>query len=403
MIEDNFDAQFDQVSDDDFEQLLNNAPPTNTASAGSFPGTTPKDDPNEDTEDDEQEDKEKAKGKSKNKPSKSKEEIEIEDKNALDDITKDEDTDTSNKDKVTSVENKQDEDLSNIFKAKAKGLIDRGIWQDFDGFEDYEWSDESYGELAVQQAQWKAEETFDELVDQSGNYGKAILGHIKNGGDPSEIIDLFKESKRIEAIDITSQDNQEKILRDYYTKTMKWSEAKTTRFINAAIDDNSISDEAKEVKVLIEESIKEQVADSLREQEEFVAKQKEAVTKFENNIKSTLKTRKDLSDKERREIEGSLLSYDQKLPDGRKVNSFTIDFMKLQADPERYIDLVRFVKNPDKYIQQIAKEESSKAAKKTWEFVKGNASLSREGTSTKHTDNKKTKQEDLKIDYKQFI
>jgi hypothetical protein len=43
---------------------------------------------------------------------------------------------------------------------------------------------------------------FEELLDSTGVYGKAIIGHIKNGGNPDEIIDIFKEQKALQSLDL---------------------------------------------------------------------------------------------------------------------------------------------------------------------------------------------------------
>ncbi len=281
------------------------------------------------------------------------------------------------------------------------GLIERGIWQAFEGMDDpdFEWTDEAYGDLATTQAQWKAEEYFTEMLDQTGDYGKVIFNHIKNGGDPKEIIDLFKEAKRVNNLDITEETGQQNIIREYYNKVHNWSDAKITRFINAAIDNKALKDEATEIKTLLEADIKAEVQAREQQQAAVLKERQEQEKNWATGITTALKAREDLSDKEKRELHANLLTYNQKLPDGRVVNQFTMNFMKLQQDPQKYIELVRFVNDPDKYTKRIEKEKGKEAAKKTWEFVKGNNAVTKGGGS--HAKQEAAPAADFKIDWKQ--
>ncbi len=72
--------------------------------------------------------------------------------------------------------------------------------------------------------------------------------------------------------------------------------------------------------------------------------------------------------------------------------------MRLQADPDRYIDLVAFVRNPDKFKEKVANTKKDEVVKKTWNFIKGNASLQRNTGSQQAKTSNKT--DDFKIDYK---
>ncbi len=84
-----------------------------------------------------------------------------------------------------------------ILKNTVNFLIEKGIWQDFDGRDDLELDEETYAELAVKQDEARLTDKFNELVDSTGDYGEAIISHIKNGGNPDEIIDIFKEQKQV--------------------------------------------------------------------------------------------------------------------------------------------------------------------------------------------------------------
>jgi hypothetical protein len=288
---------------------------------------------------------------------------------------------------------------TSILEAKYKGLVERGIWQEIELPADFEWSDETYGEIASTQAQWKAEEMFNEMLDQSGDYGKAIFNHIKNGGNPDEIITLFKESKKLEGLDITTEDGQQQAVRDYYTKVMGWSEAKTTRFINSAIDRKELKTEAEEVKGLMDKEIKKQLQETEKEQAAKVEAQKAANEQFAKSMEQAIASREDFSAKEQKQLMQNLLVFDQKLSDGRVANKFTMDYMALKSDPAKFVDLIAFVSNPEKYIEKVSKKAETNTAKKTWEFIKNSGSLNR-ATGTTHSSSKNSKEKDLVIDYR---
>ena len=392
------ESQFDEISDDVFAELLDT--PAQTAGTSDIIGGVKLDDKKDApkdkaTKDAPKDDKDKQDDPDKDKPKeKTQEEIDAEVEAASADAVPGDDKDKGKKDtKVDALS------TADILKAKALGLIERGIWREVENLDTFEWTDENYGELATVQAQWSAEDSFNEMLDQSGDYGKAIFNHIKNGGDPKEIIDLFKEAKRVNNLDITEESGQQNIIREYYSKVLNWPESKITRFITSAIDNKALKEEATDVKTLLEAEIKAEVQAREQQQAEALKARQEQERNWAGGITTALKSREDLSEKEKRELHQNLLTYNQKLPDGRVVNQFTMDFMKLQQDPQQYIELVRFVKDPAKYTARIEKEKTKEAAKKSWEFIKGNNAVTKGGGS--HSKQEASPAEDFKIDWKQ--
>ena len=108
-------------------------------------------------------------------------------------------TDEDEEDDDEEDDTKKDKsETSSVLKQTVEFLISSGQWQDFDGREDLEYDDDTFGKLALAQNNAKVTKMFEELVDSTGDYGKAIIGHIKSGGNPDEIIDIFKEQKYLE-------------------------------------------------------------------------------------------------------------------------------------------------------------------------------------------------------------
>ncbi len=77
--------------------------------------------------------------------------------------------------------------------------------------------------------------------------------------------------------------------------------------------------------------------------------------------------------------------------------------MKLQSDPNEYVDFVRYVSNPKKYKEKIADRVEETVNKKTWDLIKGGNSLSR-NTGTKANDTKSNQSyQGPKFDYKSIL
>jgi hypothetical protein len=277
--------------------------------------------------------------------------------------------------KTQESEEKKGEVLS-VLKNTVDYLIEQGAWEDFDGREEMDLDEETYAKLVIEQDKRRVQSMFDEMVDSTGTFGKAIIDFVKNGGNPDEIIDLFKEQKQIESINIDSLDGQKEIIKHYYTEVMGWKPEKADKYISNLVLADELEEEAKDVKESIGAFYQKEAQRLNAEREEFAARQKEAEQAFESNIRSAVKERKDLTPTERKTVEEYLLRYDQKLPNGNMVNKFYVNFAKMQANPADYIDLVLFVMDKQKFVQKVATKEKTEAAANAFKFIKGNGAVS---------------------------
>jgi hypothetical protein len=402
------ETQIVDISDDALDSLFDETP-SKTVSANSLVGGKKANETVADTDIEDDEDEEEV---VERKPSKKqakvapKKEVVPERTDTIEDVDLDEldkedetdedDEDATKEDKEAKAKAKADaakakaeangkeggEEVLSVLKSTVDYLVEQGIWQDFEGREDMEITEQTYAELVAKQDQARVQNMFDELVDSTGPFGKAIIEFTKNGGSPDEIIDLFKEQKATEAINIDSLDGQKAIIKQYYTDVMGWKPEKADKYIGNLVLSNELENEATEVKDLYGSFYKKEADRLNKEQADFVKQQKDAEVAFENNIKTAVKERKDLSAAERKTVEDYLLNYDQKLPNGNVVNKFYVNFAKMQANPQEYIDLVMFVMDKQKFVQKVATKEKSEAAAKAFNFIKGNgATSSKKGTS----------------------
>ena len=101
-----------------------------------------------------------------------------------------------------------------------KLLVASGEWSpiaDEEGkpIEDLELDDESFQELAIKQAQWKAEEVIQEREREFGDQYKSFVEFMKNGGKVEDLAKFEAEQKNIESYDPTDSDQAEEIVRAY--------------------------------------------------------------------------------------------------------------------------------------------------------------------------------------------
>lgn len=295
-------------------------------------------------------------------------------------------------------------DMSEFFKSQYQGLVDRGLWDELDeeSLKDFEWNEENYGQLIELQAEWKAESKYKDKIESTGDFGKTIFEFIEKGGNPNEVISLFRDLKEYQEIDTSTTEGKIEKLRKYYVERLGWTESKFKRNTDTWIDNGEIDEEVEFVNSKYKDAIDQEVQEQKRQAELIKRQQDEARLNFENNIQRTIADRKDISKKEANEILNSLLKYDRTLPDGRKVNEFTVAFMKMQSDLNEYIDFVRYVKNPSKFKESIKDKVESDTNKKNWNLIKGGAAL-KTNTSTKDIPRSTQPQGGFKLDYKSIL
>lgn len=282
-----------------------------------------------------------------------------------------------------------DEETTKVLKNTVNFLVDKGLWKDFDGREDFEFTDESYAELAQKQVEEKVNDLFSELVDSTGDYGKAIISHIKKGGNPDEIIDLFKEQKALQSFDVTSVENQKDIIEKYYTEVVGWSKAKTDKFLSTLEgEDGAFEQEAKDAQNKFDELYSEQIKQIQLEQQKQAEKAKQDRLEYINTLGKEIDKYEGLSEQDKKLIKTSALNYNKKLEDGTPVSEFYIKFQKMQQDPKEYIKLIHFVVDPEGYETKVSTKVKNKVVEKSWNFIKGNTAVTK-STDTQ-IDNKTT-------------
>jgi hypothetical protein len=296
-----------------------------------------------------------------------------------------EEEEEAKKKKPVKAEHKEEEEVDEnaqaTLKAHVDHLINTGAWKDLEDKDNIVWTDELFAEVAEQQVQEKALDYFNELVDRSGMYGKSILQHIANGGDPDKILDLFKEQKSFEALNTEDVDGQKTAIEKYYGDVLGWKKERVKKHIERLELDEELKEEADHVKGEFEKHTKKELDKIQEEQVKQRQKEEQEALEFEASLKSAVAKRTDLDDTARKKLINQVLVYDEKLPDGRPVTKFWKNFTAIQNDPAAYLKLVEFCENPNKYDE--AKEENGGKKKEVAriKFLNANATANKKSNN----------------------
>lgn len=263
---------------------------------------------------------------------------------------------------------------TNVLKSTLGHLIKKGMWYEWDGWEDEEINEENFGDIAEQQHKAIIDNLYQEKLESLGDKGKAIIEYIEAGGDPDNIISVFKD---IEKGHRKASTKEEKIadIRDFYKKVKGLKDYHIDKMIDQITVDETIDDEYEEIEqertVLNAERIKKEQEDL----KAYNAEQTRRKLEFSDKIKKVVEGNKNLTDGEKRKVQDSILNFDQKLPNGSLVNKFFIKFAEIQNNTEEYIELVRFVMDKENYLKKIDKQAQTTADRNAFKLIKGNQTI----------------------------
>jgi hypothetical protein len=278
--------------------------------------------------------------------------------------------------------------VKNVLTNTTKYLIEKGIWQDFEGSDTLDIDEDTYAELAAKQTEEKVNSLFSELLDSTGDYGKAIISHIKEGGNPDEIIDLFKEQKYTESIDTSTPEGKVNIIGKYYNEVLGWKPERIQKHLQRIIADDDVESEASEIEEKYNEYYQEQLAEiegeRMLQKQRNLERQKEFVTGIKSSLDET-----EYTPREKQLIEQSLLNI--KKTEMGPVTDFNLKFAELQRDPKKLIDLVYYVMDQEGFKKRVNAKAETKVAEKTFSFIKGNGSISKNVTSSMGSNDSKNK------------
>jgi len=268
--------------------------------------------------------------------------------------------------KETSEETEKDEV---DYKSVTDYLISEGIFRDFEGREEFEFTEESFKKLWEVQVNNLASVKLQEEREELGDFYNQIVDFHKNGGDVKEFINSFTQETDYSSIDISSESGQEKIIKEYYKaigKSDKW----ISNFIDKTKDDGeeAFLAEAEDCKNNLVAEISEQRQAMLKEQEEIAQNRKIQIEKFNKATRAAIYEDDSLVARDKKDLEKFIYEYKYTDDQGRKYSEFNVKINEIQGDPKKYAKFIKLIKNFDTVEdkKQAVKEER----KETFKFLK---------------------------------
>jgi len=224
-----------------------------------------------------------------------------------------------------------------------KMLVESGEWfpvTDVEGkpVEDLELDDESFQELAIKQAQWKADEILQEREEQLGEQYKEFVEFMKNGGKVEDLARFEAEQKDVDSYDPTNPEDAEELIKAY--KTSKGESEKTIKKYLEFLKDQG----ADELREIAEESKNALLKDIQTEKQELIKEQERQAKYLKETQDNYIKAFKEvifkdsLPEREKKELEKFYFDINHLKPDGSKASQFSIKVQEIQSDPSKFLN-----------------------------------------------------------------
>lgn len=273
------------------------------------------------------------------------------------------------------------------YEAIYNDMVSQGIWEEVDIPEGTEFSKATFLEIQKLQAKSK----YEDLLSNTGTYGKAIIEFEQNGGNPKELLDLFREQREVQDFDIKEAQGQEEFLRAYL-EAQGSSEKSIERQILSfkAQSPEALREEAEEKKEIWDAQYNDAIEARKNEQVNYAKQMEEAQRNFQKTIVSTLTSDAEATPKEKKELQNYMLNYSQNFQ-GKQVSQFYVDMAQVQQDPKNYVELAKFIKgikNGD-YVKKVADKVKKETAAQSFIKIKNGAALRTTGGANPELDTTK--------------
>lgn len=256
-----------------------------------------------------------------------------------------------------------------------KFLVESGEWYpvtDDTGkpLEDIELDDESFQELAIKQAQWKADEVLQEREQELGEQYKSFVEFMKNGGKVEDLARFEADQRDVESYDPTDPDQAEELIKNYQL-AIGTSDKNTKSYIEFLKDKgvDALQEAAEEAKVSLVKAIQEERDTIIKEQEQQAKIFKESQEKYIKTLKETIH-KDSLPDREKKELEKFYFEAKHPIDNGRKASEYFLKVQEIQSDPSKFLKLVKFIKDFESYEDKKVTEKE--VTKKTFQLFRGN-------------------------------
>ena len=255
------------------------------------------------------------------------------------------------------------------YKAFADYFVETGIWKDFEGREDIEYSEETFQALWKAQADNTVREYLTEERSQFGDAANQLIDYLKTGGTVDDFVGNYTQQLEVSSLDISDESGQEKAIKEYY-RSLDWSDTKIKKHIERLKDsgESDFKEEAEDCKSKLVEAIEAEREEMLSEQEAINQDRKLRAEAFNKAVRNEIYKDADLADREKKELDKFIYEYKFQDNQGNKYSEFMVRMNEINQDPRKYQKFLKFVKNIDAFESKKIAEKQT--AKSTFNFLK---------------------------------
>ena len=193
---------------------------------------------------------------------------------------------------------------------------------------------------------------------------KTLIDIAEKGGNLKELSKLYTERQEILEHDISKEEGQVEIIKQYYKsigKNDEWIKKHVARLKS----DDDLSTEAEEVKETFQLKKKEEAdKKALLDQKEIKRKEEEKINKITMLGNSFIKN--GLSQKAAATAVDYVYKDAYKTKDGVTLTEFDKKIIDVKNNPDELLELIQFLNNKEKYIQLKTSKEITKKTENTF-------------------------------------
>lgn len=255
------------------------------------------------------------------------------------------------KKKEDQADGEDTDDESNEFEVMSRQLYDMGIFMQDEGDEEpvLAQSPEEFASLFQQNAQKAALRNLDNFLRSRGDDRMDLFEAVfVNGVDPKEYLPVYNRVQDFENLDITAEENQEKVFREYY-KRAGLSDGLVEKKLQKAKDYGDLEEEVQDLHPKLVDQDKEELERQKLEKKAEEQAKKQSEQTYQQGVQKILVEaikNKELSgipvnENLAREVANYMLKPQYRLPNGEVISELDKEFLESKK-PENLKDRVAF-------------------------------------------------------------
>jgi hypothetical protein len=298
-----------------------------------------------------------------------------------DDILDDEPTDDDNDEPV---EDDDQDDEANDFEIFAKGLKQAGML-DVENPDEIEWNQDSFLAAMEETINNKAWSQLEELaLETYGEAGVKLVEDIFINKVPvSEYLQMFNNEQVVENVDLSNEENQERVFRAYLAKT-GLDDDEIQDQLNYARDNDRLEAYAEKYHGKLLEKMQQErsalAAQSEARVQEMQRREQEREEIYASTLNEAIKTGEiegyPINDKAANDLFSFVLDKPHQLPNGQRITDFEYKLAQMrQNDPKKFLAVARLVQN-DLDLTPVRKKAVSEETNSLFNGLKTKAKTS---------------------------